>query len=107
MFNKLKIFFKLIHLHVFEFFLNADLDRATFLNCLRADILNEQVWRNDELCKVIELLQTRHGGKIQRELTCSRGEGPPAKKFKQEGQPSFRVSCKCSGMLGRKVSSQV
>ncbi|XP_048733202.2 THUMP domain-containing protein 2-like [Ostrea edulis] len=84
-----------------------DLDRATFLNCLRADILNEQVWRNDELCKVIELLQTRHGGKIQRELTCSRGEGPPAKKFKQEGQPSFRVSCKCSGMLGRKVSSQL
>ncbi|XP_062602954.1 THUMP domain-containing protein 2-like [Saccostrea cucullata] len=84
-----------------------DLDRATFLNNLRTDILNEDSWKNEDLKSVIEYLKSRHGGILQREGIPEGGEGPPSKKIKQERKLSFRVSCKCSGVLGRKVTAQL
>ncbi|XP_062574007.1 THUMP domain-containing protein 2-like [Saccostrea cucullata] len=84
-----------------------ELDRATFLNNLRTDILNEDSWKNGDLRSVIEYLKSRQSSTLQREAIPVNGEGPPCKKIKQERKLSFRVSCRCSGVLGRKVTAQL
>eukprot|EP00105_Crassostrea_gigas_P000616 XP_011412487.1 PREDICTED: uncharacterized protein LOC105317531 [Crassostrea gigas] len=87
-----------------------DLDRAALLQYLRTNILSKDAWENGELTEIIHYSKTHHNKKLQGGVTHVDEEGPPAKKFKPNvagGKISFRVSCKCSGICGRKVSSQV
>lgn len=91
-------------------FHNADLDRAALLQYIRTNILSKDAWEDGELTEIIHYLKTHHNKKLQEGVTHVDEEGPPAKKFKPnvgDGKISFRVSCKCSGICGRKVSSQV
>lgn len=93
-----------------DIFYNADLDRAALLQYLRTIILSKDAWEDGELTEIIHYLKTYHNKKLQGGVTHVDEEGPPAKKFKPnvgDGKISFRVSCKCSGICGRKVSSQV
>lgn len=93
-----------------DIFHNADLDRAALLQYLRTNILSKDAWEDEELTEIIHYLKTHHSKKLQRGVTHVDEEGPLTKKFKPyaaDGKISFRVSCKCSGICGRKVSSQV
>lgn len=93
-----------------DIFHNADLDRAALLQYIRTNILSKDAWEDGELTEIIHYLKTHHNKKLQGGVTHVDEEGPPAKKFKPnvgDGKISFRVSCKCSGICGRKVSSQV
>lgn len=93
-----------------DIFYNADLDRAALLQYLRTNILSKDAWENGELTEVIHYLKTFHNKNLQWGVAHVDEEGPLAKRFKPnvaDGKISFRVSCKCSGICGRKVSSQV
>lgn len=90
-------------------FHNTDLDRAALLQYIRTNILSKDAWENGELTEVIHYLKSYHK-KLQGGVTHVDEEGPLAKRFKPnvaDRKISFRVSCKCSGICGRKVSSQV
>lgn len=93
-----------------DMFYNADLDRAALLQYIRTNILSKDAWENGELTEVIHYLRSYHNKNLQGGVTHVDEEGPLAKRFKLnivDGKISFRVSCKCSGICGRKVSSQV
>ncbi|XP_052701376.1 THUMP domain-containing protein 2-like [Crassostrea angulata] len=87
-----------------------DLDRAALLQYIRTNILSKDAWEDGELTEIIHYLKTHLNKKLQGGVTHVDEEGPPAKKFKPnvgDGKISFRVSCKSSGICGRKVSSQL